>query len=314
MSQLDQCPSSKKEGLPVETPRVPRDRSAASGKTYWRSLDDLAQSKPFKDFLDREFPAYASELLDGTRRHFLKIMGASLALAGAATIPGCRRPDHKILAYNQDPETIVPGKPLYYATAMPLPGGSCEGLLAETYEGRPTKLEGNPLHSVNLGRSTTRSQASILEMYDPDRDPEVIAKFARDAGTTFGVTSWSDFESFAAGHFGAFKEARGDGLYFLVEKATSPSRDRLRDRILTDFPKAKWFPYEPVDDENALEGSRLAFGESFRQKLDLSKAKVIVSLDSDFLGGENCSLETSRGFADGRYRPGADARHAARDS
>ena len=140
--------------------------SRATGKTLWRSFDDLEQTQGFKDFLEREFPKYASELLDGSRRHFLKIMGASMALAGVGSLSGCRRPDHRILAYNEAPEHSVPGRPLFYATAMPTPGGGSEGLLAETYEGRPTKMEGNPLHPINRGKSTMWSQASILDLYD----------------------------------------------------------------------------------------------------------------------------------------------------
>ena len=112
-----------------------------------------------------------------TRRTFLKLMGASVALAGAATIPGCRRPDHKIMAFSREvPEDMVPGKPVYYATSMPLPGGGADGLLIETHEGRPTKVEGNPNHPINRGKSSLWSQASILELYDPDRlrDPVYV--------------------------------------------------------------------------------------------------------------------------------------------
>lgn len=314
MSTLDQRPNVQRDGKPDEAARVARPRSAATGKVYWRSLDDLAGTREFRDFVEREFPAFASELLDGTRRHFLRIMGASLALAGAAGLPGCRRPDHKIMAYNKDPETVIPGKPLFYATAIPLPGGSCEGVLAETFEGRPTKLEGNPLHPATLGRSSKRVQASVLELYDPDRDPETIAKFAREAGGAFRVTPWAEFRRFAAGHFPAFDAAKGEKLAFLVEKATSPSRDRLRDLVLTRWPRAKWYPYEAIDNEGALDGSKLAFGEAFRVKPDLAKARVILSLDCDFLGGEDATLEAARGFAEGRYTPGPDPAHEAAGS
>src|SRR5215471_2257085 len=177
MSTLDQCPSSKKEGKPgrtelVRTPRdLPRLNGRAGAPPVWRSLDEAADTPEFRDFLEREFPAGASELSEPTtRRTFLQIMGASVALAGAATIPGCRRPDHKIMPYSAKvPEDVIPGKPLYYATSMPLPGGGAEGLLVETHEGRPTKVEGNPLHPLSRGKGSVWSQASVLNMYDPDR-------------------------------------------------------------------------------------------------------------------------------------------------
>jgi len=288
-----------------------RDRSFATGKSYWRSLDDLAGSPEFREFVQREFPAYASELLDGTRRHFLRIMGASLALAGAAGLPGCRRPDHKILAYHKDPEHVVPGEALFFATAMPLPGGGCEGLLAETFEGRPTKVEGNPLHPVNLGKSSALAQASVLDLYDPDRDPELIAEQAHRRDSSLRITSWADFQAFAAQHFPKFDANEGANLAFLVEKATSPSRDEMRARIQARWGKCKWYAYEAVDDENALEGSKLAFGVPHRELTRLENARVIVSLERDFLGGEGCTLPEARGFAAGRIREGTSPGHEA---
>src|SRR5262249_14765553 len=148
---------------------LPRLNGRAGAPPVWRSLDEAADTAEFRDFLEREFPAGASELNEpATRRTFLKIMGASVALAGAATIPGCRRPDHKIMPYSaRVREEIIPGKPLFYATSMPLPCGGAEGLLVETHEGRPTKVEGNPLHATNRGKSTVWSQASVLNMNDP---------------------------------------------------------------------------------------------------------------------------------------------------
>src|SRR5262249_45703970 len=155
-----------------------------------------------RSWLDREFPAGASELQQAeatdregkagdSRRDFLKLMGASIALAGAATIPGCRRPDHKIMPYSKSvPADVIPGQPLFYATSMPLPGGGAEGLLIETHEGRPTKVEGNPLHPVNQGKSSLWSQASVLGMYDPDR-----LKYPMYANPAQGrlPATWDDF-------------------------------------------------------------------------------------------------------------------------
>jgi len=220
MSTTDQCPSSKKNGLPAEKSAAPLQTNASSGRVYWRSLDEAIGAPEFRNFLEREFPKQASELLDSSRRGFLKIMGASLAFAGAATIPGCRRPDHKILTYTKDPEHFIPGKPLYYATAMPMPSGFAQGLLAETFEGRPTKLEGNPLHSYNRGKSNVQSQAAILGLYDPDRNPAPFAK--HDSG--IHVTTPDALKELCEQDIAAYDETRGKGLAFLVEKSSSPAR------------------------------------------------------------------------------------------
>jgi molybdopterin-containing oxidoreductase family iron-sulfur binding subunit len=309
MSKLDQCPTSKKQGLPVDKATAPRPSSQNTGRTYWRSLDDLANTPEFRDFLHREFPANASELLSGSRRDFLKIMGASVALAGAATMPGCRRPDHKIIAYNRKPEEIIHGKPLFYATSRRRPGGGIDLLLAETFEGRPTKLEGNPLDYASGGALTMHAQASILDLYDPDRSPDIIEKMAESRGTPFGVRRWSEFTEFAGGHFDRFDETRGRGLSFLVEKVTSPSRDRLRDAIRTRWPEAKWLPYSAMDDAASIEGTEIAFGAAKHVEYELSRADVVVSLDCDLLGVES-TLEGLRGYGRNRIREGAGPREA----
>ncbi len=291
MSGHDQCPSSKKAGLPADVACTTGGVSAATGKAFWRSLDELAETPEFRDRLQREFPAFASELSEESRRDFMKIMGAGLALAGAVALPACRRPDHKILTYNRDPEHVVPGVPLFYATAMPMPGGGAQGLLAKTHEGRPTKVEGNPLHPVNRGRSDSIAQASVLSLYDPDRSTSV-----RKGAET---SDWAAFESFARGHFAKFDASKGAGLAFLVEKATSPSRDWLRGRIKARWPQASWLPYEAIDQSSSIEGVRSAFGEALRPTFALEKAKVIVSLGRDFLS-EPGGLSNARGFATGR--------------
>jgi len=295
MSNAAQCPSTR-GARRADGTRSPRGVSAATGRAYWRSLDDLADTREFRDFLQREFPAHASELSDPSRRNFLKVMGASLALAGAATVPGCRRPDHKILPYNRKPEDVVHGKALYYATAMPLPGGGAEGLIVESHEGRPTKVEGNPLHPWNQGKSSVRAQSVTLDLYDPDRLRHPSR--AQDGGRVEGT--WEEFDAFAQRHFTKFDQTRGRGLVFLVDKKTSPSRDRMRDEILQRWPQAMWLPYEAIDDEHARIGSDIAFGQPMRQIRDLSKARRILSIDADFLGGESLDLPDQRGFAAGR--------------
>src|SRR5690606_21057957 len=163
-SNHDQCPSSKKQGKPALKPRAAVQVSAATGARLYRSIDDVADTPEFREHLEREFLPGASELGEESRREFLKIMGASLALAGVAGLAAGRRPEHKLLAYNTEPEDLVPGASVYYATSMPTVYGA-QGLLARTVDGRPLKLEGNPLHPNNQGKIDVVAQAEVLNLY-----------------------------------------------------------------------------------------------------------------------------------------------------
>ncbi|MBL8763118.1 MAG: TAT-variant-translocated molybdopterin oxidoreductase [Phycisphaerae bacterium] len=300
MSGIDQCPSTmpgKKNEKAIPAARVAHELVGVSGKAYWRSLDDLADTPDFRDFLEREFPAGASELHAESRRTFLKLMGASVALAGAATIPGCRRPDHKILAYSKEvPEEIIPGKGLYYATSMPFPGGGAEGLLVQTFEGRPTKIEGNPLHPVNQGKSSVWAQASVLDLYDPDRlkDPVYAPKGEER------VASWDDFAAWCKLHFPTLDASKGEGLAFIVDKQSSPTRDAVKARVMKRWPAAQWVAYDPTDSGAPASGSAAALGKPARDRLALAGARVIVSLDRDLLHNEAGALKHAREFAAGR--------------
>ncbi|MFG0286369.1 MAG: TAT-variant-translocated molybdopterin oxidoreductase [Phycisphaerales bacterium JB039] len=291
-----QCPSTRG----TKAPPTARELARVNGRgpKAWRSVEEFSDDPGFREFVEREFPSGASVLLDeqSTRRGFLKLMGASLALAGAATIPGCRRPDHRILPYSQTaPEDIIPGKPLYYATAMPLPGGGAEGLLVETHEGRPTKVEGNPLHPVSQGRTSVFAQASVLGLYDPDR----IMVPVRRAGDAEYQPGWDAFVQWTQTNegFGRFDSVRGRGLAIVVDKKSSPSRDALRDRIRQRWPEARWIAYEPIENVSAVEGSRIAFGQPMRERLTLSKAKRIVAIERDFTYDESDALVNAREFA-----------------
>jgi len=295
MSNATQCPSTVGTKTAPESNAIQRD---ASGKAYWRSLDELAGTANFRDFAQREFPALASELTGDSRRHFLKVMGASLALAGAATIPGCRRPDHKILPFSKQPEEIIAGRPTFYASTFATPGGGAEGVLVETFAGRPTKIEGNPLHPASLGKSGVRTQAAVLDLYDPERLQSPATRGT--PGGEMAAASWDEFDRAMASIARTHEGDQGAGLYVLADKSTSPTRDRLRDALLERFPRASWLPYEAVDRENEIDGTALAFGAPHRAELKLDTASVIVSLDDDFLAGEGASLNTQRGFANGR--------------
>ncbi|MBS0196369.1 MAG: TAT-variant-translocated molybdopterin oxidoreductase [Planctomycetes bacterium] len=278
-------------------------RGEILGQRAWRSLDELADTDEFRAHLEKEFPHGALEMQRAveaggeSRRDFLKIMGGSLALAGVAAIPGCRQPDHKILPYSKDvPEEIIPGKPLFYATSMPRPDGGAEGLLVETHEGRPTKIEGNPLHPTNNGKASSWAIASIMGLYDPDR-----LKFPLYNNPQRGhvEATWDDFREWAGPHFTAFDKTQGEGLGFIVGKSSSPSIEAAKAAVLKKWPKAAWAWHAPLDASASVQGSIIAFGKPMRQVLNLTKAtcRVIVSLDRDFLYHEESELVNARGYA-----------------
>ena len=249
------------------------DTAEKTGPEYWRSLEELAGSPAFQEALHREFPKGASEWLDTvSRRGFLKVMGASLGLAG---MTGCvKLPLEPIVPYVRQPENVIPGKPMYYATAVTL-GGYANPVLVESHLGRPTKIEGNDLHPASMGGTDIFTQASILGLYDPDRSQTV---------TSMGdVRSWQAFLGAIRGPLNVQKSLQGAGIRILTTTITSPTlADQIRN-FQKIYPQAKWHVYEPVNRDNVLEGAKMAFGQPVETRYDFSKADVIVSLDADFL-------------------------------
>src|SRR2546430_6403469 len=262
-------------------------------KTYWRSLEELADSPIFEEFVSREFPHAAEEWNDPVeRRTFLKLMGASLALAG---LSGCViKPPEKVIPYVKQPEEEVPGKGLFFATAYSL-GGIATPLLVRSNEGRPTKVEGNPDHPSNPGATATDifSQASILTLYDPDRSQTPLYRGETRAWTSFVAEIRGLIEKENDG----LKAKKGAGLRFLTETITSPSVAAQMKQILTDFPEAKWHQYEPVNRDNARAGAVMAFGQPVNTTYDFSKADRILSLGSDFLSAMPGTLRYARDYA-----------------
>ncbi|MFB3817135.1 MAG: TAT-variant-translocated molybdopterin oxidoreductase [Candidatus Methylomirabilales bacterium] len=273
--------------------RAIRERlEGARGREHWRSLEELADTPEFQDLLHREFPENATEWTDPVgRREFLKLMSASLALAGlgACTSP----PAEMIVPYVQAPEAIVPGKPLFFATAMPL-AGSAVGLLVESHMGRPTKVEGNPKHPASLGATDAFAQASVLGLYDPDRS-RVILKAGQ-------LASWSTFLAELNRALEAQRGRQGEGIRILTETVTSPTLASQLRALLAAFPKAKWHQYEPAGRDAVRAGSRLAFGEFVETQYRLENADVILALDADFLTTGPGSLRYARDFT-ARRRP-----------
>ncbi|HEV3168453.1 MAG TPA: TAT-variant-translocated molybdopterin oxidoreductase [Isosphaeraceae bacterium] len=267
-----------------------QEGSALTGKTHWRSLEELANTPAFRTWVEHTFPQSMRELLDGAvdRRRFLHLMAASLGLAG---LSGCRRPLITAMPYSKPPEEVVPGLPTYYASAMPRPG-SARPVLVECHEGRPTKIEGNPIHPDSAGGTDVFAQASVLDLYDPDRSRSVLRA---------GVPStWQSYDEFAATHFAALRSRNSRGLHVLAGDVASPSLDLLREHLRAAMPEARWYTYEPVSENNARAGAILAFGSPFVRRELLDRAAVVVALDADILGVEDDAGRHVRGFADGR--------------
>ncbi|MGD1215063.1 MAG: TAT-variant-translocated molybdopterin oxidoreductase [Terriglobales bacterium] len=289
----DVCPSKQKK---LDLGTVKAQIEDATGPEYWRSLEELAGSEEFQEMLHREFPKGASEWLDDfSRRGFLKTMGASLALAG---LTGCTRmPITEIVPYVRQPENVVPGRPMFYATAFTL-GGYASPILVESHLFRPTKIEGNPQHPASLGGTDVYAQASILDLYDPDRAQNI---------TYMGdVRSWNAFMEAVRGPMNVQKSLAGGGVRILTQTVSSPTLTAQIRSYLEANPQAKWHVYEPINRDNVYEGAKLAFGEPVETRYDLSKADVIVSLDADFLyAGFPGSARYTRDFA-ARRNPDAN--------
>jgi MoCo/4Fe-4S cofactor protein with predicted Tat translocation signal len=253
-------------------------------KEYWRSLQELSRGDDFEDRLRDEFPRQAMALDNGVdRRDFVKLMGASIGLAG---LTACNRPVEKIVPYVKQPENIVPGKPLFFASAMPL-GGFGAGVLVESHMGRPTKIEGNPDHPASLGATDAFMQASILGLYDPDRSQVV-----RNLGE---ISTWS---AFIAALQPILKNP--SGLRLLTETITSPTLGAQIQQLLAQYPGMLWHQWEPVNRDNIREGLRAAFGGYVNAIYHFDKANVVVSLDADFMDFGAGHLRYAHDFASRR--------------
>jgi molybdopterin-containing oxidoreductase family iron-sulfur binding subunit len=263
----------------------------AGGPQYWRSLESVADTPEFQEFLHREFPSNASEWTDPVgRRSFLKLMSASMALAGvsACTV----QPTELIVPYVRQPEETIPGKPQFFATAMAL-GGVATGLLVESHEGRPTKIEGNPDHPGSLGATDVFAQGSVLTLYDPDRSQSIL-----QLGE---IRPWAAFVTAMKSALQGQSSSKGAGLRILTETVSSPTLAAQIQQVLATYPDAKWIQWESMPRDHARAGARLAFGEPVEPQYDFTKADIVVSLDADFLASEGpASLRSTRQFASRR--------------
>ena len=272
------------------------------GREYWQSLEELAGTREFEELLHQEFPQHASEWDEGAdRRTFLKLMGASLALAG---LTGCSyQPPETIVPYVRQPEDIVPGKALYFATAMPFSGG-CAPLLVRSYMGRPVKVEGNDLHPASLGAADVFAQASVLGLYDPDRSQNLINRGEVRPYTAFLGEVLTALEG--------QRGKQGAGLRFLTETVTSPTVGAQMRDILRRFPGARWYQWEPAGGNNGSLGVRQAAGGFATPVYNFAAADRVLSLDSNFLECGPGALRYARDFASRRRANDGETREICR--
>lgn len=271
----------------LDLSKIRKKLEALSGPHFWKSLEEVAETEEFQEFLKHEYPYESADFSAPiSRRNFLKFMGASLAMAGLA---GCSpAPIEKIVAYHAAQNGMVPGKPLFFATGM-VWNGHAVGLLAESNMGRPSKLEGNPEHPDSLGATLAFHQASILDLYDPDRS-KVIMHQGR-------ISTWDHFVADVGQEISKQKRIHGASLRILTEPVISPTLGRQIQACLKKFPQAKWHQYDPAwPNDQARQGQKAAFGEYANPLYDFKKADVILSLDSDFLINLPGSIRYARDF------------------
>ncbi len=254
-----------------------RPTARSTGRQYWRSLEELIGSEATisDELLRRKFPEHAHLWPEGvSRRQFLTLMGASLALAGVGGCSVKPAPQGELVPYVHQPDDVVPGKPLFFATTMTM-AGSAVGLLVESHTGRPTKVEGNPDHPASRGATGIFHQASVLTLYDPDRSATV---------TNLGETrTWSNALATIRPAMEEQRQKRGAGLRLLTETVVSPTLSKQIANLLKDLPEARWHVWEPIHRDATVEGAQMAFGEPVDAVYDFTKADVVLSLDADFL-------------------------------
>jgi molybdopterin-containing oxidoreductase family iron-sulfur binding subunit len=277
--------------------RIDSDPDDAKSPRFWRTLEELTNEPEFRELIENEFvsqEASGSSPID--RREFFTVMSVFLKLAGLTTLPGCiATAPEAIVPYVRQPEEIVPGKPLFFATAMPSRGYAL-GLLGESHMGRPTKVEGNPQHPDSLGATDAFAQASVLSLYDPDR-AQVITHVGR-------ISTWDAFITELATELEAQRLNDGRGLRVLSESVTSPTVAWQMRQLLTAFPGARWYSYEPVNVDNARVGLQVALGRYVDALYNIAEADVIVSFDADFLSLSPGHLRYTREFAGRRDASG----------
>src|SRR5207253_4554637 len=268
--------------LPSNSDPAPTEdkRAAAAHQAFWRGLDELEASQP-------GITAGIHDPVNRHRRELMKLMAASLALAGT---PGCSRPPlEQIVPYREGPPQSIDGKPVFYASAFARDGYGAD-VLVETNMGRPTKIEGNPLHPASLGATDIFAQASVLELWDPDRSKTVLHDRS--------IATWERFLVDLQSRLRSLPD--GQGLSILTETVTSPTLHAQLRAVLARYPRARWHHYQPLNRDNVYEGSVLAFGEPLEPRYRFAGARIVVAFDADFAGSMPGCVRYARDFADAR--------------
>lgn len=276
-----------------------------SSRTHWRSLGELEGSPDFREWLEREFPANAADLSraenegdEVSRRKFMSLMGASAALAGFG-LTGCRKPERHLIPYKEHVEWVVPGKPLYYASAKPRVGGrGCDPLVVTTFEGRPTLVAGNKLHPTVGQGSDSFTHASVLDLYDPDRSRAYRRAKKAVAGVEVVESSAAEFEK---DFLDGFRKAKsGEGVALLLSASSSPTRARLLAEVQKTYAGAALYEYEALEGAGLNAAEAELFGQGVAQVPQFDKATRILSLDCDFIGMDHLGENAVREFSAGR--------------
>ncbi|MCD6679880.1 MAG: TAT-variant-translocated molybdopterin oxidoreductase [Burkholderiaceae bacterium] len=258
------------------------------GRRFWRSLEEAAGSEDLEQWLLDEFPRFA-DALPTDRRDFLRFLGASLALGG---LSGCGRPpQEEIVPYVHGQEGQVAGVPRFFASALNREGYA-QGVLVESHMGRPTKIEGNPRHPASLGATDIHAQASVLQMWDPDRS-QVVLHSGEPA-------RWDDFAAALVASMARFDANEGAGLRVLTGTVTSPTLAAQLDEIARRYPRAHWHAHQPCENANALAGARLAFGAPMATRHRFDRARCVLALDADFLTDPAAGVRNARDFVAAR--------------
>ena len=277
----------KKPRKKVDLTELREKLAAGRGPAFWRTLEEAAESEDLKEYVEQEFPGLSGQIPQGVdRRNLLKVMGASLAMAGAAACT--KMPEETIVPYVRQPENIIPGLPMFYATAMTT-GGYARGVLVESHMSRPTKIEGNPDHPASLGSTTIFEQASLLNLYDPDRSETVLHRG--------GISTWGQFTGAVSTEAQSIGARKGEGLAILTGATSSPTLLSQMNALLAQWPNAKWYVHEPSANPAVASAAKKIAGRSAFVAYDFSQADVVLSLESDFLNSGPAALKYARQFA-----------------
>ena len=277
---MSQIKNNKNEEF-VKTNHNSEDKAKSHEFGYWKSLKDISSDKDYNKYLKQSDHQEESNL---SRRNFLSLVAASVALA---SLEGCKKPVQKIIPYVEAHPGTIPGIRKEYATTMPFKN-NVVGLVIENHDERPIKVFGNDNHPTSLGKSNVFSQASILDMYDPDR--------ARGIKLDGKKVNWSEYIKYAESIY----NSKGKGLAVLLQESSSPTMNALRKDFKKIYPNADWIVYEPINNENLYSGVERALGKRLQPYNRLEKAKTILSIGSDFLGSDDNNVNNTRKFSENR--------------